>query len=652
MTRGESGIRADLRRTNLYRANLQYANLKMADLQGANLDRADLRCASLEEANLQGAYLWKAQLQGSKAMDVDLQGANLLGANLRGADFRNAKLHGASLLGANLQGVHLQGASLEQRPLNEAGWAGEDLPGADLTHANLRNAHLNDAQLSTAIGLQEGQLAGANLSNAKLPPQIAAFDSLTHVADVSRHARTIFLVVVIGCAYAWLTIAATTDLALIVNAASTPLPILQTEIPIASFFWAAPVILLALFCYLHFYLQNLWEALVRLPAVFPDGRTLDQKVYPWSLASLARAHIPMLAADRPALSKLKVLLSITLAWLLVPVTIFALWIRYLPRHDWAGTAVLIFCLLAAVWAAIAFYRRARATLRRTSLRVVARNPSPEALSAFALALALTAVSDSAYSGPDRMHLLGYGLHAKLAFGDVSTKPMTWTGLVESSGKTLQDEPALLERAKAEVAQVKGATMPGANLRHADGFNAFLVRADLSRADLREANLSEANLREADLSAANLRGGTLFQTNLRDASLGSADLRGAFLGSADLQGARLLEADLRGAKLLITNLESANLWRADLQDADLPVAKLKQAYLREANLTGANLENADLQGADLQDAVLEQTVLTGASLLDAKGLTQGQLDGACGDAETELPPGLVIRPCVIDQEALR
>ena len=49
----------------------------------------------------------------------------------------------------------------------------------------------------------------------------------------------------------------------------------------------------------------------------------------------------------------------------------------------------------------------------------------------------------------------------------------------------------------------------------------------------------------------------------------------------------------------------------------------------AVLTGARLAGADLSGAVLEGA---------------EGLTQRQLDQACGDEETKLPPGLIVAPC--------
>jgi hypothetical protein len=78
--------------------------------------------------------------------------------------------------------------------------------------------------------------------------------------------------------YTCLTIATTTDPLLLTNSISSPLPIIRTEIPIAGFFWVAPLILLSFYLYFHIYLQRLWETLADLPAVFPDGSRLDKRV--------------------------------------------------------------------------------------------------------------------------------------------------------------------------------------------------------------------------------------------------------------------------------------------------------------------------------------------------------------------------------------
>ena len=165
------------------------------------------------------------------------------------------------------------------------------------------------------------------MTGAKLPEQLKTlYDKLENVKGISESARKIFLAVLAGCLYCWLTIATTTDVNLITNRASSPLPIIQTPIPIVGFYVVAPLLVLCVYFYFHFYLQKLWEELGSLPAVFPDGRPLHTKVDPWLLNDLVRAHLPKLNVNRPFLSYFQLWISVLLAWWVVPVTMFLFWV--------------------------------------------------------------------------------------------------------------------------------------------------------------------------------------------------------------------------------------------------------------------------------------------------------------------------------------
>ena len=67
-------------------------------------------------------------------------------------------------------------------------------------------------------------------------------------------------------------------------------------------------------------------------------------------------------------------------------------------------------------------------------------------------------------------------------------------------------------------------------------------------------------------------------------------------------------------------------------------------LHGADFTGANLAHANLAHADLTNATLAVASIKGADLSTAKGLTQAQLDLACGDKETKRPEGLHADSC--------
>lgn len=267
----------------------------------------------------------------------------------RGKEGTKANLQKASLRVANLQEANLREANLEK---------------ADLGRSDLREAILQDADLTGTKGLQGGQLAGANVSGAKLPEDVAKFEEgLKVVEEASRNARKLFFAMLLGCAYAVLTIATTTDARLLTNSASSPLPIIGTQIPIVGFYWAAPLLLLGLYFYFHLYLQRLWEGLARLPAIFPDGRPLHERAYPWFLNGLVCAHFKLLRSSRPHLSRLQVFLSAILAWWVVLATLLLIWARYLPRHDWKGTLLHATLLGLSIGTGFLFQRLTRTTLR-------------------------------------------------------------------------------------------------------------------------------------------------------------------------------------------------------------------------------------------------------------------------------------------------
>ncbi len=514
----------------------------------------------------------------------------ILDAHRRWVESAGQEGERADLSHADLQGMDLSGARLQ---------------GANLTGALLHEANLEGADLGGATGLLPVQLAGANVSGAQLPEPVLRFDGLLTIGEMSHMASMLFITMLLGCGYVWLTIAATIDAELLTNSASSELPIIATKIPIVGFYWAAPLCLLALYSYFHVFLLRLWEELSDLPAVFPDGKPLDKKIYPWLLNDLVRAHLVYLKDNPPPLFHLQKWLCIGLAWWMVPLTMVALWLRYLPRHDWAGTSLHIILVVAAIEAGVLFHRLAATTLQRgkgkRSTRSQMARIYPHGAVILGVGLAFGGVSLGAIEGvntgfrvaevrswaPAAFALLGYSPFADFREVDVSHRPENWTG--KNAG---------------ELALVKGAYLKGKNLRYANASRAFLVNADLSYADL------------------------------RGSVMHGADLRGA-----NLEFARLQEVDLELANLKGANLYGADLERAGLNGADLQGATLARANLQGASLYHANLKEADLEAANLQEASLQETNLSGADLRSPIGLTQEQIDQACTDEKTLLAEGL-------------
>ena len=228
------------------RAELQGEDLQGAQLQGAVLSNADLRSAILSNANLKEAILPETNLQ-----KADLTGADLRGANLGRAELQEAILINANLELANLGGASLQNANLQDANLTDALLVDANLQGTIFLNANLQGSQLQDADLTEARRFVGRQLAGLDVSGTKLPEYIAKFEGLSNIEEAAKNARHIFLALLLGCFYSWLTILATTDAQLLTDVSSSKLPIIQTDVPIARFYWAAPFLLWSAYVYLH-----------------------------------------------------------------------------------------------------------------------------------------------------------------------------------------------------------------------------------------------------------------------------------------------------------------------------------------------------------------------------------------------------------------
>ncbi|MEZ4702762.1 MAG: pentapeptide repeat-containing protein [Rhodothermales bacterium] len=520
-TAGKSGRRANLERVNLggldlhgvnlSEANLYQANLSKANLQGASLSKANLQGSLLGGANLQKASLWETELQSARLSLANLQGANLTQANLFRANLREASLQKANMTRANLQEARLSLANMQGTNLVRA-----NLHNAVLTHAVLHEANLLEANVTGARGLQINQLRGANVSGAELPEGIEKLDWLSHVEAGSRKASQLYLAMLVCCLYSWLGVVSTQDIHLITTTASAPLPIIGTLIPIAGFYLVGPMAVFLLFVFLHLYIQRLWEDLALFPAVFPDGKSVDKKVFPWLMNGLIRSHIPQLEDTPIPFFRLQRLVLLFTAWAVVPLTLLYFMWGYLPRHHGMFTAYHLLLFAASIWLGIAFYKTGATTLRGLKPRpfVWEEARQDQRTRQAAVVLACCAV-----------------VWGMLFYGPVEL-PSVQLASVDLHGQYLRG--VSLERANLDGANLRGARLQGAHLERATLFSAQLDNADLTG----------ANLHGADLKGATLLGTILIRSNLTRADLRGANLQGVNLEGATLAGANLSRANLR------------------------------------------------------------------------------------------------------------
>ncbi|MDX2273857.1 MAG: pentapeptide repeat-containing protein [Hyphomonadaceae bacterium] len=144
-----------------------------------------------------------------------------------------------------------------------------------------------------------------------------------------------------------------------------------------------------------------------------------------------------------------------------------------------------------------------------------------------------------------------------------------------------------------------------------------------------------NQAERDAIAARVRGGAscarcdLFQIDLSYQAIAGRDFSGARLRQSELQVVTADRADFHGANLSLANLFGGRFSRANFVDV---------------NFTGATLVGGYYGGARFAGAILDRANLSGSDLSSASGLTQAQLNQACGAAMTALPAGLTVPAC--------
>jgi uncharacterized protein YjbI with pentapeptide repeats len=125
----------------------------------------------------------------------------------------------------------------------------------------------------------------------------------------------------------------------------------------------------------------------------------------------------------------------------------------------------------------------------------------------------------------------------------------------------------------------------------------------------------------------------------DCNLFQADMSYAQIQGVTFAGARLRQSNMTLATLDRVNFDRANMSIANLYGGRFTGASFKNTDLSRAILVGGSYDGADFSGANLTDANI-----SGAEMAKSRGLTQSQLNDACGDSYTRLPTGLSVQQC--------
>jgi len=612
-------------------------------------------CMSVDEA-LSAHRLWlRSSGQEGRRGDfhrLDLRSVSLASCDLRRARLTDCLLDDVSLSGTDLEGADLCGASLRGASLNET----------NLKHARLDNVSFEGADLTRARFLKAGQLRGCDLSHARLPPGIE-FHGLDQANQSASRLAVQFVSMLSLCLYSWLTIGSTKDVDLLTNARAVSFPFLNLSLPILAFYLLVPIVLPAFSTAFYIHLSKYWDNVASLPAFFPDGSEVTARTTPMLLDRFVELNMVRLRPWHDTVMN-RMYVSFMAAGLygIVPVTLFAFWVRYLSRHDAVGTSLQLVVLLAFLiytWF-INISMKVKLELSTTA-KIFSERRWPLYL-CLVVCVGASALSYEALYGPQ---LPTDFFYAHLGGQEISSKSRAADAPPSSSDANLADMNlrhanlagafamnADFSRSNIAYATLNRSSLGNASLRDVNLHRATLYKAELHGADLRRSNLSDAMLASAELSKANFTTADLTHSNLSDARVNEAVFSRAKLTGgvnahgitgesasfalALMEGAQLSRANLTKSDFFLADLRRAHLWRATLTGSSFILADLTGCQLTEANLTEADLSQANLRESVLDGAILIKAKLictqlydaamTGADLTDAD-LTSAQLRGA-------------------------
>lgn len=277
--------------------------LKGVSIEGELLDFAVLKKVDLSTAHLNNTWF----------VEAELDGASLCAADLRGCNLSRSKLRKANLERADLRDANLSYADLSEANLTEARLANANLKGARLSGANLSYCDLEKARFLEGFGLE-----GANLKGASVPKSLD-FGALSTARMCAGYARRLFAAQVVICAYliAFLVVTSPSPVGL-EQVPFFPVKVNVTWVPILSAWIAA-----AIAANFRYYLARTWDHMSLLPAVSPEGLECEDYVDPWFVTSYSRLMLDAPGVSRAKFEKIEAVAAGTVAYLLVPITLFA-----------------------------------------------------------------------------------------------------------------------------------------------------------------------------------------------------------------------------------------------------------------------------------------------------------------------------------------
>ena len=449
---------------------------------------------------------------------------------------------------------------------------------------------------------------------------------LEQIQILSERIRNTWISLLLAALFISVSLASHDDSRFFVYGAETILPLVGVSVPTRTFFYFSPILLLAIYVYLHIYIIRFAHFIVDFdsPAdqkfVFPSVLNFGVS---WLLGTYQEnSEIEgRIGKYNTITGFLSFLISFSLMWISVPGIVASIFWEGMVVHDFAMSLIGLVCLILSVCVGVASalsiaeakwnFAQSYSNVRSLILwicgavsvsllsiitweRVVGDIPEPKFYSEF--------FGEDIPFSVNRIPLASADLNG-IRMVPVPKEWQSWENwLSDYSTKWKTANEADFRKSWLISSQDE---FPQAT--HEQLELALEVALDLEM-------LADAESRYLEYISSVVESHDLREVDLRNADLTGAFLPGVLLRGADLSGARLGDAQLQGAQLncdlrfFRVNLES------DFHGAGRDP---RPSTLRDTSCDkSTNLTNAYLGGADLQGANLSYAEMEGAAILDA------------------------------------
>lgn len=435
---------------------------------------------------------------------------------------------------------------------------------------------------------------------------------IAKINELSLHLRSIWIGLLIALVFVGITLMGHRDVDFFAFGAVTTLPVVSVDVHPTAFFLAAPILIAAIYIYLHIFLLSLWDHIGDADAKDgPDETCLSDQVSPtiFTLAAVwyrnrARADGSMAPS---VLGGCVVAIALGLGWVFGWLVLLLIWVRGMPLHDFWMTVVAAISVWAATVVAGLSLRSVEGRMRGRSRQSLA-TVGPIIFVIGGLFLFSVVVTSWERTKGGFLAQLGVSVafqmplaKADLREADLTIRPLDW-------------QPFELWILSVDPEQTADATRRSEIERLWQNRVNALEAPDLSGRDLRGADLSNAflpgaNLRGADLTGALLQGANLEGANFRDSTFENVNLTHAALQGAVLSGLKIYRSDFSFARMQFSSLFSARILESDFSHAILSDADLGLTLVLGSRLVRANLENTKFG-----EATVGRTDFTGSTFV--------------------------------------